>query len=538
MTIELHGISDAGGRQHLTELVQDQFARRLFERDATLWGEAAEAEAAVRLGWTDVSGLGELIEEIATLRAELNARGINRVVLCGMGGSSLAPAVIRRWAGVDIEIVDSTHPDVMRRALGADLNRTVVVVSSKSGGTIETRSHRAAFTAAFEAAGFNPADHIVIVTDPGSPLEVEARAAGLRVFLADPNVGGRFSALTAFGLVPSGLAGADLHALLNDASAAREELRVDSASNPALQLAAWLAAGLPASPVLGVLQGDDAQWDLGDWIEQLIAESTGKNGLGVLPIALADAAPEVRATPANMRLVRVCSLTADDADDRIVEVCAPLGAQLLLWETATAALGRLLGIDPFNQPDVESAKIAAREQLDQAAVPAPARALIGFPGVSVLERRDEISVLVPGTPPSTPADLVARLRDMVTPDGYVSIQAYLDPEGPYASALEELRDALATYLGVPVALGWGPRYLHSTGQLHKGGPALGTFVQLLDSPSAPLEIPGTQNDFNTLIAAQARGAREVLGARGRPVLALECDDPGEAARRLVTALRA
>ena len=536
MTIELHGIADSGTRQNLTSLVQDQFARRLFDRDATLWGEAAAEEAAVRLGWTNVSGLNGLIEEIGALRAELATRGIDRVVLCGMGGSSLAPAVIRRWAGVELEIIDSTHPEVMRRALGGDLDRTVVVVSSKSGGTIETRSHRAAFTAAFEAAGRDPVDHLVIVTDPGSPLESDARAAGQRVFLADPEVGGRFSALTAFGLVPSGLAGADLQALVDDAVAARDELRVDNESNPGLRLAAWLADGLPETYVLGVLQAEDAQWEMGDWIEQLVAESTGKDGRGMLPIALGEDAPEVRQPPSNTRLIRVGAKADGFTDDRIAEVRAPLGAQFLLWEVATAALGRLLAIDPFNQPDVESAKIAAREQLEQAAAPTPAADLLEFSGVSMLEASGETSAPIPSAPPRTPADLVARLRDMVAPEGYLAIQAYLDPEGPYAADLAKLRDALAAHLGAPVALGWGPRYLHSTGQLHKGGPALGAFLQLLDVAGAPLEIPGTRNSFNALIAAQARGDREVLNDRGRPVLALECADPGDAARRLVEAL--
>lgn len=537
MTIELHGMADSGARQNLTSLVQDQFARRLFDRDATLWGEAAAAEAAIRLGWTNLSSLSGLIEEISVLRAELAARGIDRVVLCGMGGSSLAPAVIRRWAGVELEIIDSTHPDVMRRALGGDLDRTVVVVSSKSGGTIETRSHRAAFTAAFEAAGCDPVDHLVIVTDPGSPLESDARAAGQRVFLADPEVGGRFSALTAFGLVPAGLAGADLHTIVDDAVAARDELRVNSESNPGLRLAAWLAAGPPETYVLGVLQAEDAQWELGSWIEQLIAESTGKDGRGILPIALADDAPEVQQPPSNTRLVRVGAKGDDSADERIADVRAPLGAQFLLWEVATAALGQLLAIDPFNQPDVESAKIAAREQLDQSTEPTAVAELVSFPGVSVLERADATSDLLHGSLPESPEALVARLRDMVAPGGYLAIQAYLDPEGPYAAGLSKLRDALAATLGAPVALGWGPRYLHSTGQLHKGGPALGAFLQLLEVPGAPLGIPGTRNSFNTLIAAQARGDREVLSERGRPVLALECLDPGDAARRLVVALR-
>ena len=531
MTTHLHLAEESAESSHLAALISDRFASRLFARDADLWGADAAAEAAVRLGWTDVSGLDALIDEVDALRRAFAERGIDRIVLCGMGGSSLAPAVISRWAGTSLDIIDSTHPEVMRRALSGDLARTAVVVSSKSGGTIETLSHRAAFTAAFEAAGHDPADRIVIVTDPGSPLEADARAAGLRVFLADPDVGGRFSALTAFGLVPSGLAGADVRALVAEAVAARTELAADRDANPALRLAAWLADGLPHRFVLGVLEGADAQWEFGAWVEQLVAESTGKDGRGVLPIALPDDAPEVDRTPGNTRLVRIRAAGTPATDARISEIVAPLGAQILLWEVATAALGRLMGIDPFNQPDVESAKVAARAQLGRSGQSAPSSApMPGFAGVSVLGD-DAVA-----TPLRSPDDLVVHLRGMVDPDGYLAIQAYLDPAGADAPALAALRDALAERLRVPVALGWGPRYLHSTGQLHKGGPPVGAFLQIRDTLDTPLAIPGAENGFDVLIAAQARGDQDVLSSRGRPVLALECTRPGDAARRLAAAL--
>lgn len=487
----------------LDALVRDRVASRVFTHDATLWGPDAEAEASIRLGWTDFAETARgLIPEIAALRAEFAEVGVDRFVLCGMGGSSLAPEVITRWAGVELTMLDSTHPDAVRRALAGDLARTAVVVSSKSGGTIETRSHLAAFDQAFRDAGIAPEQRIVIVTDPGSPLEEDSRAAGRRVFNADPNVGGRFSALTAFGLVPSGLAGADLDRLVDDAQGIREALAQDSAENPALVLAAAVAAGLPGRSVLGVRADADADWSLGSWIEQLVAESTGKDGRGVLPIALDAAAPEFSdAAPSNLLPVSISAQAPNGAPEQGVAVGGALGAQFLLWEAATAALGRLMEIDPFNQPDVESAKVAARAALADAAGAGPE------------------DVRVP-----TFSELLEQIRAGLPEGGYVAIQAFLDPQAAQAPAVQRLRDRLAAALGAPVALGWGPRYLHSTGQLHKGGPETGVYLQLLDASPEPLSIPGSESGFDALIAAQARGDRDVLAERGRPVVRIVFGD--------------
>ncbi|WP_336650935.1 MULTISPECIES: glucose-6-phosphate isomerase [unclassified Leucobacter] len=485
-------------------LVRDRAASRLFAHDAGLWGGEAEAEAAIRLGWTDFAPDAELlIPRIEALRDEFAGDGVDRFVLCGMGGSSLAPAVLARWAGVELTMIDSTHPAVVSRALGGDLVRTAVIVSSKSGSTIETRSHLATFEQAFREAGIDPASRVVIVTDPGSPLDEESRAAGRRVFTADPEVGGRFSALTAFGLVPSGLAGVDVRRLVDEAQAVRSTLARDDVSNPALQLASAIAAGLPQRFVLLVGEAANARWGLGSWIEQLVAESTGKEGHGVLPIALRLDAPEFSEVPQQAVVVQVSdgaehpgSPDAAPAVDRGVVVSAPLGAQLLLWETATALLGRLMGIDPFDQPDVEAAKVAARAALAEA-------------GSSTSP--------APAAPPT--AEILNRLRESVPPGGYLAIQAYVDPQGVIAAALAELRDRLASHLRVPVALGFGPSYLHSVGQLHKGGPALGAFLQIGDTGTPEVPIPGSKG-FGVLIAAQARGDREVLAERGRPVIAM------------------
>lgn len=534
------GAADSGSVGALLErLVSNRIASRIAARDAAVWGPEAEAEARIRLGWIDASARADdLLRGIAALRADFESRGITRIVLCGMGGSSLAPEVIAQRDGVALTVLDSTHPDQVRRALSGDLATAAVVVSSKSGSTIETRSHRATFAQAFRDAGIDPADRIVIVTDPGSPLEASAHEAGQRVFLADPEVGGRYSALTAFGLVPAGLAGADIAGLVAEAESVRAELASDHDANPALQLAAAIAAGLPDRYALAIAEAEDARWGLGDWIEQLVAESTGKSGHGVLPVALHPAAPElVEGLPTTALGVTVGAADrgAEPADPRLdLSVSGSLGAQMLTWEVATAALGFLMGIDPFDQPDVESAKVAARAALSDSTGPIPAIGrLADASGPELLSI--EVVAAPGGASPATPEELIAALTAAVGSGGYLAIQAYLDREGGAADALSALRDAAADRLLAPVTLGWGPRFLHSTGQLHKGGPAVGVFLQILDPAEPELPIAESESGFGELIAAQARGDRDVLAERGRPVFAIRSADPAAAARTLAAA---
>ena len=521
----------------IAELVSDGVAGRLFAGDATLWGPDAEAEASIRLGWIDAfERADELLDEIDGLRASLLKRGVDRVVLCGMGGSSLAPEIIARRDWAALTVLDSTHPGTVRRVLGGDLSRTVLVVSSKSGTTVETRSHLAAFEQRFREAGIDAASRIVVVTDPGSPLEAAAQEAGYRVFPADPNVGGRFSALTAFGLVPAALAGADARALIAEARAAAPVLAVDEPGNPALRLAAALAAGLPARYACALTEAEVRPAGLGDWIEQLVAESTGKQGLGVLPLALADGAPELHgAMPAAAILVALSPEAVNlPATETSVTAVGPLGAQFLLWEAATSVLCRLMGVNPFDQPDVEAAKVAARAAMAPGAQEdRPLAVLTGeAEGTEVLATPGGAT----GLPEqATPDEALSALRESIPEGGYLAVQAYLDA-GALRGPVAELRDRLAAALGVPVSLGWGPRFLHSTGQLHKGGPRIGAFLQLLDIPEADEPIPGLEMSFGALIAAQARGDREVLQSRGRPVLALRSPDPGALVRALIERL--
>jgi glucose-6-phosphate isomerase len=529
------GAASAAARAHVPALVGDHVASRTAGRDADLWGPDAAPEAAVRLGWVDLPRTSqELVPRICALRDELATQGVDRVVLCGMGGSSLAPEVVTRSAGVALTVLDGTDPGQVQRAVSTDLDRTVVVVSSKSGSTVETDSQRRAFEAAFTAAGIDAASRVVVVTDPGSPLEAASTEAGYRaVFPADPEVGGRYSALSAFGLVPSGLAGADVQQLLDDALAVTDLLARDDPDNPALQLGAALAGTDPLRDKVVLVPDGTPLLGFGDWAEQLLAESTGKEGTGLLPVVVAGTdAPEVTSGAPDVLLVRLTGGPVDDgptdAGEDGVAVWGSLGAQMLLWEHATAVAGRLLGINPFDQPDVESAKTAARGLLDAQPGPDPADVVDG--GIELrgtdglLDGVDDL------------AGAVGSLLERLDPGrGYLAVMAYLDREAD--AGLADVRDDLARRTGRPVTFGWGPRFLHSTGQYHKGGPATGVYLQVTAAPTTDAPVPDRPYTFGSLIAAQAAGDAQVLADAGRPVLRVHLTDRAQGLDRLAAALR-
>jgi glucose-6-phosphate isomerase len=507
------------------ELVEAGFASKLFAQDATLWGPEAESESAIRLSWVNLPRASRpLVGEVAALREQLRGEGVDRVVLCGMGGSSLAPEVICATAGVDLVVLDSSQPDMVRAAI-VDLDRTVVVVSSKSGSTVETDSQRRAFQAAFTADGIDPTTRIVVVTDPGSPLDEEARADGYRVVNADPNVGGRYSALTAFGLVPSGLAGVDLGALLDDAEAVADVLSADDDGNPGLRLGAVIAGTKPFRDKLVLVDDGSGITGFADWAEQLIAESTGKQGTGVLPVVVgADTDPEVARPADDVTIARLVSDDHDAAPDAEVDahrsevaVSGPLGAQLLLWEVATAVAGRLLGINPFDQPDVESAKKAARSLLDQGTGSTVAPAATD----GAVELRALGGEWL-GDARTVPDALAALFSQLDAQRGYVAVTAYLDRLAD--AALADARPVVARHTGRPTTFGWGPRFLHSTGQFHKGGPPTGVYLQVTTAPHEDLSIPGREFSFGDFIASQAAGDAQVLAGHDRPVLQLHLTD--------------
>jgi len=511
------------------QLVSDLVASRITGGDETLWGPDAEEESAKRLGWVEaVSVSRPMVADIVALRDKLREDGVDHIVLGGMGGSSLAPEVITRTYGVELTVLDSTDPGQVLAALGDRLATTAVVISSKSGSTVETDSQKRIYEKFFSEAGIDPLERIIVVTDPGSPLDAAARATGYRVFNADPNVGGRYSALTAFGLVPSGLAGVDLTELLDEAEAVMVELAVDNTANPGLVLGAAIAGTLPPKDKLGIVPDGTHILGFGDWAEQLIAESTGKLGKGILPVVLDVNSPELSENLPDLQIVRLVGDWDDTREvaDGEIEIAGSLGGQILVWEYATAVAGRLLGINPFDQPDVESAKIATRALIDHPSEPAAPAFVDGD-----IEVRGTADVVSGAT---DLAGAISSLLSHLTDDGYVSIQAYVDRVAH--PALHALRDALAARAKRPVTFGWGPRFLHSTGQFHKGGPAVGVFLQITTVEDTDLQIPERPFTFGQLIRAQADGDASVLAEHGRPVLSLTLRNPGASIPVVVSAL--
>jgi glucose-6-phosphate isomerase len=432
-----------------------------------------------------------------------------------MGGSSLAPEVIAGTAGVELTVLDSTDPDQVRAALADRLDATAIVVSSKSGSTVETDSQRRVFEKAFNDAGIDARSRIIIVTDPGSPLDKASREAGYRaVFNADPNVGGRFSALTAFGLVPSGLAGVDIQAFLDEAEEAAEILNDDAPENIGLALGTALGGTSPLRNKIVIAEDGSGIVGFADWAEQLIAESTGKLGTGVLPVVAGPNSPEATIGAPDVLVVRLVAADADvELGENEVAIAGGLPTQMMVWEFATAVAGRLLGINPFDQPDVEAAKVAARGLLDAQPEPTPAAFVDGSIEVRGGDWLGDAR---------TAEDAVKALLNTLETDSYLSVQAYFDRLA--FAQLEGIRDELAAVSGRPVTFGWGPRFLHSTGQFHKGGPGIGVFLQVTAASAEDLAIPERPFTFGKLIAAQAAGDAQVLTDHGRPVLRLHLTD--------------
>ena len=415
---------------------------RIWSRDPTVWTGADEAQW---LGWLDEPvRMLERVDELLAFATEVRAK---RVCLLGMGGSSLAPEVMRRLFGVEhFSVLDTTHPDAVRRI---DTESTLFIASSKSGSTIETRSQLDYFLDRGAVA--------VIVTDPGSPLE----QVGLRVFHGEPTIGGRYSALSMFGMLPAVLMGLDVRRLLERAEEMREACRLQE-GNPGLELGIALGNGWREGRDK-VLVVDD----FGLWVEQLLAESTGKHGKGLVPVYDGD-------TP--------------DVQKQEIRIPDPyeLAQEFFRWEFATAVAGAIMEINPFDQPDVQAAKDKTNE---------------------VLARGED--------PPLEPEGDVDELLASARPGDYLFVQAFVDPARE--AEVERICDRLRHAAGIPFAWGLGPRYLHSTGQLHKGGPNTGIFVQVVDDLGEELPIPGQDFGFRRLIAAQAAGDYEALKERGRRV---------------------
>jgi Phosphoglucose isomerase len=455
----------------MTTVAPAELVERIWERDPTVWTGDDEAKW---LGWLDEpmrirSRIGELEQFVEDLTAP---GAVDTFVLLGMGGSSLAPEVLRRTFDASaFHVLDTTHPAAIRRLTEElDLDATLFLVASKSGTTLETRCHLDWF---WERAG-KRGELFVAITDPGSELGRLARERGFReVFEGEPTIGGRYSALSVFGVVPAALMGVDLERLLERVDEVVEACRFED-GNPGLELGLELGNGW--------LEGRDKvtinpnTGGFGLWAEQLLAESTGKQGKGLIP------------APGEL---------PEGPDRQAPEVRLPgpyeLGQEFFRWEFATAVAGSVLGINPFDQPDVQAAKDRTNEVLSAG-----------------------------GEPDVEPRGSLEELFVQARPGDYVAIQAFVDPA--HQDELDPLVERARAETGCVVTHGFGPRYLHSTGQLHKGGPNTGLFVQVVDDPGDELPIPGRKFGFRRLIRAQAAGDLASLEERGRRIVRVRLED--------------
>ncbi len=483
---------------------------RLAKKDPEIWGSAAAAEAAVRLNWIDLDESSrDLLPILDAVSAKFRDRG--RLVLCGMGGSSLAPEVIAKTFDKEIFILDSTDPDYLAHALNGPAENLLVIVSSKSGSTIETSSQRAFFEGYLTQSNLDPTQHMVFVTDPGSPLDKDVRARGFTVINADPKVGGRFSALTAFGLTPAALMGVDASILLDQAGDCRTQLT----SDPSVALDVAYLLVTQNKQFLGFTDHGSSFPGLSDWIEQLIAESTGKNEKGRLPIA----------TSSFSEAASGGAFSVGFAEGADLSVIAELGEHFLFWEWVTALMGAALAIDPFNQPNVTEAKEATSEVLKEW------RNQLPLLNPSAID--EQVEIFGDGN------TLTASLKNLIATtdsDGYIAIMAYLDRKDD--AAIVELRSILSDKSGRPVSFGWGPRFLHSTGQFHKGGQQNGSFLQITGNTKRDFDVPGREFTFGTLLMAQAIGDSHALGARKYPLLRLNLAERSAGISQLLKAAKA
>ena len=448
----------------------EQLVERIWARDPTVWTGSGEEKW---LGWLDEPmRMRERIDELLRWVDDVVSPGvIDTFVVMGMGGSSLAPIVFSRsFQETNLHVLDTTHPAGIRRlADSLDLDSTLFIASSKSGTTLETRSHLDFF---WERNG-GRGEYFAAITDPGSELERLARERGFgHVFAGEPTIGGRYSALSPFGIVPAALLGIDLEGFFDRTTEMVEACRL-AEGNPGLELGRQFGEGWEAGRDKICI--DESEGGFGLWAEQLLAESTGKNGRGLVP------APGE--SPAGRDRQRGEVRLEDPYE---------LGQEFFRWEFAVAVAGSYLSIDPFDQPDVQAAKDKTNEVLAG--------------GDVELE------------PESSPEALFAEAQE----GDYVAIQAFIDP--PQEARLEPLIERARAETECVVTHGLGPRYLHSTGQLHKGGPNTGLFLQVVDDPGAELPIPGRPFGFARLIRAQAAGDFESLKERGRRVARVRLED--------------
>ncbi|RLT37805.1 MAG: bifunctional transaldolase/phosoglucose isomerase [Chloroflexi bacterium] len=562
--VRLHlGDQQAGVDAALAQMDKSQLVARIWANSYTVWKPQPE-EISNRLGWLRIAeAMKRESECIDGLVQDFQNEGYKQAIVLGMGGSSLAPEVFgRSFRGTEIglTILDSTHPDeVAAVAQGLDPAATLFIVSTKSGTTAETDSFfKYFYNLTVEAVGAEQAgQHFVAITDPGSKLVALAEAYSFRaIYINDPGIGGRYSALSHFGLVPASLVGVDLTRLLRRATEAMNSCgsHVNASQNPAAIIGAVLGELAKAGRDKLTIIASPQIASFGDWLEQLVAESLGKEGKGILPVVgEAVGGPEVYG---NDRLFVYLQCSDDESQNGAVHALREAGQpviqlhfrdiydlaeQFFVWEFAVAVAGERLGVNPFDQPNVESAKVQARKMLDAYTRTGKLPELIA----ALVDGNATLYGGIYGDVTAT--DLPAALRDFLDsarPGDYVAIQAYIQPSPAMAKALAGLQTAIRNRTKAAVTLGFGPRFLHSTGQLHKGDGGNGLFLQLVDEPTDDLPIPDTAGKpessvtFGVLVASQSLGDRQALLDAGRRLLRIDLgSSPAGEVGRMAEAIR-
>lgn len=520
---------------------------RFWQKDATLWTSDGEEKW---LGWTNIVERQQSnLPALAELAIDVREGRYESLVLLGMGGSSLCPEVLsltfgRQKGYPQLHIVDSTNPEQVKSVRDAiDFEKTLFIVASKSGSTLEPNVLKQYFyqEARIQLGSDMAGSHFIAITDPGSKMEQVARADKFRyIFYGDPEIGGRYSALSNFGVVPATCAGLDIARLLKEASAAVDAAKLPPAENSALQIGLLMGLSANAGRDKITIYTSPEIHDLGAWMEQLIAESTGKLGKGITPVDReAIAAPEFYSNDrlfAYIRLADTADKAAQAALDQKVEAIAAAGhpvitidiadrygifGQFFTWEVATAVAGSVMGINPFNQPDVESAKVEARSLMEnyEKTGKLPERTPFFEGDGFKLFATDAYAAKLAAGEKSLAAILRAHFSQIKAGD-YFAALAYLPMFPANEAAVQKLRHCVFEKKRVATCLGFGPRFLHSTGQDYKGGPNTGVFLQITADHAVDLEIPGAKYSFGVVIDAQAAGDVAVLEARGRRALSV------------------
>ena len=517
----------------LAQWQKEDFTRRLWAKDLTLWSAKPVPELTDRMGWLSLpQTMHEHIQELQTFAAAVKDAGMKHAVLLGMGGSSLAPEVLQRTFGnqkgyPELIVLDSTHPAAVRAVeRRIEPLRTLFLVSSKSGTTTETLSYFHYFWKLVSDRSQQPGENFIAITDPGTALEKLARERKFRrVFSAPPEVGGRYAALSVFGLVPAALIGMDVKRLLDEAwtMAEASAFCVSTQKCPSLALGAAMGelARMQRDKVTFVVSPSLAAFPI--WVEQLIAESTGKDNKGIVPVA--DEPLGGVEVYGKDRLFAFVHIPGEDKDlearvagleqagHPVARIALQdrydLGQEFFRWEVAVAAAGAVLGIHPFNQPDVQLAKDLAKKAME---------------GKAGGQQAPEVAAAQRGQLQKALQEWLGQAE----PGNYICLQAYLEPTAAADAALEQLRVLLREKTRLATTAGYGPRFLHSTGQLHKGGPNSGLFLQLVDQPGGDAAVPETNYTFGQLIRAQAQGDWQALTQRGRRVIRVQLGSEAQA----------